>query len=131
MSQENTSQKIAVAVLSDPKAEHQESLGRLFNALVAAYDFHQSGATVQILFQGTGTRWLGQIVKEDHPAHELYQNVKDLIVGASCGCADAFGASEEVVKSGFDLIKDSEVPGTSGVTNLPKLVADGYTIINY
>ena len=49
--------KAAVVVLSDPKSGSEESLGRLFNALAATYDFKQRGDDVRLLFAGTGTRW--------------------------------------------------------------------------
>ena len=52
------STKTAIVVLSDPQAG-EEALGRLFNALAATYDFKQKGHDVQLLFQGTGTRWAG------------------------------------------------------------------------
>jgi hypothetical protein len=32
-------EKAAIVVLADPKSGSEESLGRLFNALAAAYDF--------------------------------------------------------------------------------------------
>jgi len=85
----------AIVVLSDPKSGSEESLGRLFNALAAAYDFKQRGDDVTLLFQGAGTRWAGEVVKADHPAHALYRAVEDTVAGVSCGCADVFGASEQ------------------------------------
>ena len=42
--------KAAVVVFSDPKNGSEESLGRVFNALAAAYDFKQKGDDVRILF---------------------------------------------------------------------------------
>ena len=33
--------KSAIVILSDPKSGSEESLGRVFNALAAAYDFKQ------------------------------------------------------------------------------------------
>ncbi len=86
--------KAAVIVLSDPKTGSEESLGRLFNALAAVYDFKQRGDDVQLLFQGAGTRWAGELVNKEHPAHELFAAVKDKVAGVSCGCADVFGARE-------------------------------------
>ena len=44
--------KAAVIIMSDPKSESDEALGRLFNALAAAYDFKNRGDEVTILFQG-------------------------------------------------------------------------------
>ncbi len=122
--------KAAIVVLSDPKSGSEEALGRLFNALAAAYDFKQHGE-VTILFQGTGTRWVGEITKAEHPAHALFEEVKDQVAGVSCGCADVFGATEAAEKAGFDLIKENPVPGTSGLPSLQKLVADGYTVLTF
>jgi len=44
-----------------------------------------------VLFQGAGTRWIG-VTKADHPAHELFEAIKDTACWVSCGCADVFGA---------------------------------------
>ncbi len=123
--------KAAIVVLSDPKSGSEESLGRVFNALAAAYDFKQQGDEVTVRFQGTGTRWIGELSKAEHPAHELFEAVKDTVAGVSCGCADVFGANEEAEKSGFELIKDNPIPGTSGLASLRKLAADGYTVLTF
>ena len=79
--------KAAIIILSDPKSGSEEALGRVFNALAAAYDFKQRGDDVSVQFQGAGTRWIGELSKEDHPAHALYKEVEDTIAGVSCGCA--------------------------------------------
>lgn len=121
--------KAAIVVMSDPAANSQEALGRLFNALAAAYDFKQHKDQVTVLFQGTGTRWASEVVKESHPAHALYKAVEDTVAGVSCGCADVFGARDAAQQSGFDLIKNNPVPGTSGLPSLRALVAEGYQII--
>lgn len=123
--------KAAIVVLSDPKSGSEESLGRVFNALASAYDFKQRGDDVTVLFQGTGTRWVSEVSKPDHPAHDLFEAVKDKVAGVSCACADVFGASEEVKKTGFDLITDNAVPGTSGLPSLGQLAADGYTVLTF
>ena len=123
--------KAAVVVLSDPKSGSDESLGRLFNALATTYDFKQRGDDVTLLFQGAGTRWAGEVVKEDHPAHQLYREVEDKVAGVSSGCADVFGAAEEAERSGFDLIKNNPVPGTSGLPSLRELTASGYSILTF
>lgn len=123
--------KTAIVILSDPRSGAEEALGRVFNALAAAYDFKQKGSDVSLLFQGAGTRWIGELSKTDHPAHSLFEEVKDTVAGASCGCAEVFGATEEVKKSGFDLITDNPVPGTPGLPSLQQLLADGYTVLTF
>ncbi len=119
--------KTAIIVLSDPKPGSEESLGRVFNALAAAYDFKTAGQDTRLLFQGAGARWPEQLQKEDHPAHQLYKSVEDTIEGISCGCADVFGA-EEV---GLDLITDNLVPGTTGLPSFVRLQNEGYAVITF
>ena len=123
--------KAAIVVLSDPKSGSEESLGRLFTALAAAYDFKQRGDDVTLLFQGAGTRWAAEVVKPDHPAHALYLAVEDTIAGVSCGCAEVFGAKEQAVRSGFELVKGNGVPGTSGLPSLRELAQQGYSILTF
>lgn len=123
--------KAAIVVFSDPKAGSEESLGRLFNALAAAYDFKQRGDDVQILFQGAGTRWAGELVDTQHPAYALFAAVKDKVAGVSCGCADVFGAQEGVAASGFELLTENSVPNTSGLPSLARLTAEGYAVLTF
>ena len=124
--------KATIVVLSDPKSgSAEEALGRVFNALAAAYDFKQRGDDVSIQFQGAGTRWIGELSKQDHPAHTLYEEVADTVAGVSCGCADVFGGSEEAEASGLELIKDNPVPGTTGLPSLASVVAEGRSVLTF
>ncbi len=123
--------KTAIVVLSDPKSGSEESLGRVFNALAAAYDFKQRKDDVQVLFQGAGTRWPGELTKPEHPAHAVFEAVKDTVAGVSCGCADVFGARQEAEASGFDLITENPLPGTSGLPSIRRLVSEGYNILTF
>ena len=123
--------KAAIVVFSDPKSGSEESLGRVFNALAAAYDFKQKGDDVRILFQGAGTRWAGELTRTDHPAHGLFETVKDKVAGVSCGCAEVFGATADAEKNGFELIKNNSVPNTSGLPSFRNLTSDGYTVLTF
>jgi hypothetical protein len=123
--------KAAIIILSDPKTGKEEALGRVFNALAAAYDFKQQGEEVTVLFQGAGSRWIGELSEPEHPVHSLFDEVKDTVAGVSCGCAEVFGATEEVEKSAFEFVKDNAVPGTAGLPSLHKLVSEGYTILSF
>jgi hypothetical protein len=119
--------KTAIAILSDPKNGSEESLGRVFNALAAAYDFKNAGKEVSIIFQGAGTRWPEALQQENHPAHDLFKSVEDKIQGISCGCADVFGGDT----TGYDLIKDNSVPNTSGLASYSALQEQGYNVITF
>lgn len=114
--------KTTIIVLSDPNGG-EEALGRVFNALAAAYDCKVQQRPVQILFQGTGTRWASVLAKSDHPVHALYKAVEDTVGGASAGCTNFFGAKPE--REGLALIADNAVPGTAGLPSLVQYLADG------
>ena len=123
--------KTAIVVLSDPKAGGEEALGRLFNALAAAYDLKQQQQDVEILFQGAGTRWSGYLTNPGHPAGALYAAVADKVAGVSSACADVFGARADAESNGFSLIGDNAVPGTSGLPSLARYVAAGYSVLTF
>lgn len=124
-------QKTAIVIFSDPKSGSEEALGRVFNALGAAYDFKQRGADVQVLFQGAGTRWASELVNPEHPAHGLFAAIKDKVAGVSCGCADVFGARDGAVECGMELLTDNAVPNTSGLPSLARLTETGYNILTF
>ncbi len=120
--------KTAIIILSDPN-NGEDALGRVFNGLAVAYDYMQHGDEVTLLFQGAGTRWIGELSKQDHPAHDLFNAVKASVAGVSRGCADVFGATEDVEHSAFEFVTDNAVPGTAGLPSLRQLARDGYSIL--
>ena len=113
-----------IIVLSDP-AGGEEAIGRVFNALAAAYDFKRLQRDVQVVFQGTGTRWPRVLANPDHPVHALYEAVADTVAGASAGCAAAFGARDDIVQAGLAFINDNDVPGTAGLPSLAEYTSQG------
>ena len=119
--------KTAIVVLSEPQAGSDEALGRVFNAMAAAFEFKQNDEDVRIVFQGAGTRWPKELQKPEHPGNKLYKEIAGLIDGVSRGCADVFGAEA----SGLDLLTDYALPGTNGVASYHKLHKEGYTILNF
>jgi sulfur relay (sulfurtransferase) complex TusBCD TusD component (DsrE family) len=123
--------KTAIAVFSDPKAGSDEALGRLFNAMLVAYELKEKNQDVALIFQGAGTRWASEVVKPDHPAHALYQAVADKVVGVCGGCADVFGAAEGAQASGVAVLREKAIPGTSGVIDLSKYLDDGYRLLTF
>jgi hypothetical protein len=113
-----------ILILSDPNGG-EESLGRMFNGLAAAYDLKHHQRPVQIVFEGTGTRWPAVLATPGHPAHALYEAVQDTIAGASAGCATLFGARDGVEHEGLALLTANAVPGTPGLPSLAQYSADG------
>ncbi len=122
--------KTTIVILSDPESG-EEALGRVFNGFAAAYDIKESGSEVSIIFQGTGTRWIGHLTKEDHPLNGLYNLIKDKIEGVSSGCADFFGGAEEAQSSGHKLLSENLIPGTSGLPSIANLISSNTTILTF
>lgn len=123
--------KTAIVVYSDPKSGSEEALGRLFNAMFVAYELKEKKQEVALIFQGAGVRWAGEVVRPDHPAHALYNAVKDTVVGACRGCADVFGAADGVKAAGLPLIDEKAIPGTSGIIDLSKYLDSGYRVLTF
>jgi len=114
--------------MSDPQSGNDESLGRLLNALALGYESRAAGDEVEIVFKGAGTRWPGELVKFGHPAGERYQSVRELVKGASLGCATKYGAKEAVAAAGVSLLADMALPGTPGLAGLRGYYADGWNV---
>lgn len=114
-------------VLSDPSGG-EESLGRVFNALAAAHDFDRKGQPVQVVFQGTGTRWPALLSQKDHPVHGLYELVHHRVVGTSLACATVFGAKDGAAAAGATFLNHNPVPGTPGLPSVAEFAAHGPVI---
>ncbi|MGY6650511.1 DsrE family protein [Wenyingzhuangia sp. IMCC45574] len=117
--------KVAIVLLSDPKAGADESLGRLFNALAAVYEYKQADKEVKLIFQGTGTRWPEVLQNEAHPGHKIFKEIEDKVEGVSSACSDVWGANP----SGFDLLGENKIPNTTGVSSFLKLEEEGYKVL--
>ena len=121
--------KTAIVVMSDPKNGSEEALGRVFNALALASECKQKGDEVAIVFNGAGTRWPAELTRLSHPANGLYNAVRDVVQGASCGCAEVFGATDGVKASGVPVVKDYALDRTAGLLSLRRYVAGGWNTI--
>jgi hypothetical protein len=117
--------KTAIILLSDPKGG-DEALGRVFNGLAVAHEALQAGDTVEIVFNGAGTRWPAELAKLSHPANALYNAVRNSVKGVSCGCAEVFGAAESAKACGVALLKEKALTGTPGISNLHRYLAEGW-----
>ncbi|MCC6671469.1 MAG: DsrE family protein [Planctomycetes bacterium] len=117
--------KLAIAISSDPKSG-DDGLGRAFQGLALAAEAQQHGDQVDVVFIGPGTRWPAVASKLGHPLHDLYHAVRTAVKGASCGCADVFGATAGVEACGVPKLKDFNLAGTSGLASLRRYLAEGW-----
>lgn len=116
--------RMAILVLAD--TESHADLGRVVNAMVAAKEFHEAGDEVQLIFDGAWTEWLGVLSDPDHKAHQLSDQVRDVISGA-CGCwAHAFHAKEGVQHAGVQTLNEYQ-----GHPSLRGLVVSGYQVVTF
>lgn len=116
--------KIAVVVLAD--VESHADMGRVANALELAKEAKESGDTVELIFDGAGTRWIPQLADSQHMMHGQYAAVKDVIAGACAFCATAFEVKEEVEKAGITLLGEYE-----GHPSLRRLISEGFSVVTF
>lgn len=116
--------KVAIIVLAD--SERHEGLGRVVNAMIAASEMSDAGDDVRLIFDGGGTVWPGELTKEDHPAHALWESVHDVVAGACSYCADAFEARSGVEQAGVRMLEEYKRH-----PSFRSLLADGYQVITF
>jgi hypothetical protein len=116
--------KAAVVVLADTEAS--DGLGRVVNAMITAKELKQSGDAVVLVFDGAGTKWVAALSEDEHRYHELFEDVRDRIVGACAYCAKAFGVKEEVEAAEVDLLDDFE-----DHPSLRSYLVDGYHVLTF
>ena len=114
--------KLGVVVFAD--TESHADLGRVVNALITVKEAGEAGDEVRLIFDGAGTRWIGELASPAHRSHRLYISVKDRITGACEFCARAFGATEAVQAAGVPLLDEYHQH-----PSLRRLVADGFELL--
>ena len=96
--------KLALMVMSD--TETHADRARVANALTTAYEFKEAGEGVDLMFTGTRTKWIAELLDPDHRLHRAFEKVKDEVSGACKACATAFGVREEMKASGILLLRE-------------------------
>lgn len=116
--------KAALFVLAD--TDTHEALGRVANALITAKEFSESGDDVTVVFDGAGTKWVGELADPDHKYHEAFESIKGNVAGACSYCASAFGVKKEVQQSGVPLLEEYERH-----PSIRRLVSSGYQVVTF
>lgn len=114
--------KIAIVVFADTNTV--EALGKVSNAFMLASEAIENGDQLKIIFEGAGTKWIGELEKEDNKMHGLYMSIKNNITGVCSYCAQAFGVKNEIVKSGLPLLDEFK-----GHPSFRGLFAEGYQVV--
>ncbi len=103
--------KVFVLVLAD--TETKGDLGRVVNAMQTAKEFKDAGDDVRLVFDGAGTRWIGELGSVGHKYHALFESVKGQ-AGACSYCAGAFGVKPAVEQQAVALLDSSTDIQASG-----------------
>ncbi len=114
----------ALVVFAD--TETHADMGRVANALTTAKEFKDAGEEVTLIFDGAGTKWVGELSDPDHRLSGAFDSVKDQIGGACAYCAASFGVKEEVQASDIPLMDEYK-----GHPSLHSLVSQGYEVITF
>lgn len=116
--------KVAIIVLAD--IETKEGLARVVNAMMATKEFQEANDEVKLIFDGSGTRWIKELSKEDHEYHDLFKKVKGKITGACAHCAKAFKANQDVEAHRIPLLDEYE-----SHPSFRRLIQDGFQIMTF
>jgi hypothetical protein len=120
--------KHAIFILSDPRANADESTARVLNALGFADECKRNGDALDIVFAGAGTRWPQELTKLAHPGNARYNSLREHVRGASRSCAARHDATEALAAAGVPLISDNTIPGTQGVASFRRYYAEGWNV---
>lgn len=116
--------KIAIVVFSDTNT--MEAMGKVSNAFMLATEAIEAGDELKIIFEGAGTKWIGELEKEDHKLHGLYQSIKTNITGVCKFCAQAFGVKNEIEKAELPLLDEYK-----SHPSLRNLFAEGFQVVTF
>lgn len=98
------------------------------HVLLNGLDLKEKGNEVRIIIEGSATKMISDLVKQDRPLHTLYQKAleKDLIVGACKACSAKLGVKPDIEKTGLPLLDDMH-----GHPGMARYLDDGFEIISF
>lgn len=115
-------QKVAIFIYEPIQGD----ASRVYRAMRSAREFLNAGDKVDIVFDGSGTESLAEMLKPSGRFNSLYLSVKDAISGACNVCSRSHKVAEEIESAGIPLLDEFE-----GEASLRKYVSAGYTILNF
>ncbi len=122
--QGNLMRNVIILILAAP--ETQEGLGQLYHALETAQDLQNHGVPVSIYFEGSGIRWLPELLDPGSNLHPLYRQVANSVRGACAFCARAYGLEEKLKEIAFPLISEHD-----GHPSVARMILNNASILVY
>jgi hypothetical protein len=103
-----------------------ESLGRVVNAFMGALEYIESGADVQVIFDGAGTQAAAEFAKPDHKYHELFEKVRERVSGVCSYCANAFKVKDKIEAAKLPLSDQFK-----GHPSFKQLIEQGFNVLTF
>lgn len=99
---------------------------RVYRAMRTAHEFKVAGDDVAIVFDGSGTESLAEMLRPGGKFHAQYLLVNDKVSGACKVCSRSHGVADRIASVGIALLDEFE-----GEASVRKYVSAGYTILNF
>ncbi len=98
------------------------------HVLLNALDMKDKGFEVRIIVEGTATKLVPELEKEDNPFRALYRQARELglFEGACRACSAQMKVLEQVEKAGLYLLGDMK-----GHPSIGRYMLQGYTAITF
>lgn len=98
------------------------------HVLLNALDMNERGYEVKIVIEGSATKLVPELNKEDNPMHRLYEKAKglDLIDGACKACSNKMGTLEAAKAQGLRLLDEM-----TGHPSIARYKEEGFEVITF
>lgn len=98
------------------------------HVLLNALDMNGKGFEVKIVVEGTATKLIPELEKEENPFRALYKQARelDLFEGACKACSVQMKVIDQIEKSGLNLLGDMK-----GHPSIGRYMLDGYTVVTF
>lgn len=98
------------------------------HVLLNAKGWNDHGHEVKIIVEGTATKLVPELAKEENPMHKLWEKAKEngLVAGACRACSSKLGVLEDVKSQNIDLLE-----GIAGHPSMVQYQEDGFEIITF
>ena len=116
--------KAAFVILAS--GDNPESLGRVVNALMGAYEMMESGSEVKIIFDGAGTQAAAALSAPDHKYHDLFKLVQSKVSGICSYCANAYGVTPKIEQVNLPFADEFK-----GHPSFKELLDEQYQILTF
>ncbi|CAM4331565.1 hypothetical protein [Paenibacillus tarimensis] len=115
-----TTNKFVIIIQAD-----QQDIGKAVHGLLYGQELHEEGFEVEILFDGAGTQWPGELAKAEHSFNGLYKQVmKSGIIRGGCqACSAFFDTAGDLGEAGMSLVGSDK---SGGHIPFAQYIKDGF-----